>query len=120
MRIVFPTNDKKTIAPKIGLAKGFLIIDTKTNEEIFLLNEKINEIINNKEKLNGECGEHGLGIGQVLPKKLKELNVDIFVAKSFGEGMIGNLDYFNIKTYATKQRLIKDILEKIKESYENE
>jgi predicted Fe-Mo cluster-binding NifX family protein len=117
MKIAFPTNDRKTIAPKIGLAKGFLIIDTVTYEEIYLENKKLNEIINNKKKLKGDCGEHGLGIGQVLPKKLKELNVDIFVAKSFGEGMIGNLDYFNIKTYATKQRLIKDILEKIKENY---
>ncbi|WP_456471095.1 NifB/NifX family molybdenum-iron cluster-binding protein [Caminibacter sp.] len=119
MKVVFPTNDQKNIAPKIGLAKGFLIIDTQTDLKKFIENERIKKIINKKEKLSGECGEHGLGIGQFLPKKLKELNVELFVAKFFGEGMLGNLDLYKIKTYITDKKDIKKVLEEIKEKYGN-
>ncbi|MEO1923976.1 MAG: NifB/NifX family molybdenum-iron cluster-binding protein [Nautiliaceae bacterium] len=119
MKVVFPTNDKKNIAPKIGLAKGFLIIDTNSQEEIYLENERLNEIITSHGKLKGDCGEHGLGIGQVIPKKLKELGVEIFVAKFFGEGMLGNLDLYGIKTYITDKKHIKKVLEEIKEKNGN-
>ena len=37
MKIAIPTNNKKRLASHIGLAKGFLIVDTETNEEIFVL-----------------------------------------------------------------------------------
>ncbi len=120
MKIAFPTNDKKTLAPKIGLAKGFLIIDTESQEEIYLENERLNKIIKNHGKLKGDCGEHGLGIGQVIPKKLKELGVEIFIAKFFGEGMLGNLDFYQINTYVSKKHYIKDILNDLKEHNGNQ
>jgi predicted Fe-Mo cluster-binding NifX family protein len=117
MKAVFPTNDKKTIAPKIGLAKGFLVKDLKTDEEIFIENEKIKELKNKKQKLEGDCGEHGFGVGQILPKKLNELGVEIFVAKKFGEGMLDNLEIYNIKTLATDEREIEKIIKILKDKY---
>ncbi len=33
MIVAFPTNNQKTISSHIGLAKGFLVINTDTNEE---------------------------------------------------------------------------------------
>ncbi|NPA88544.1 NifB/NifX family molybdenum-iron cluster-binding protein [Caminibacter pacificus] len=113
MKIALPTNDKKTLAPRIGMAKGFLVIDTDTNETTYIQNEALKEYIKEHKKLHGDCGEHGLGVGQVLPKKLKELGVEIFVAKFFGEGMLGNLDLYQIKTYVSKKHKIKDVIEEV-------
>jgi predicted Fe-Mo cluster-binding NifX family protein len=117
MKVVIPTNDQKTLAPRIGMAKGYLIIDTKTNQTEYLLNEVLRELIKEHKKIHGDCGEHGFGIGQILPKKLKEKNVDLFVAKTFGEGMLGNLDYYGINTFVSKKHNISDILEELKEIY---
>ncbi len=114
MKIAFPTNNKKALAPKIGVSKGFLIIDLDTLREEYLENETVKKAIEEHKSLKGDCGEKGLGTGQVMPKKLKEKGVDIFVAKFFGEGMIGNLDLYGIKTLTTKKHEIKEIIEEIK------
>ncbi|NPA10803.1 MAG: hypothetical protein GXO62_00995 [Epsilonproteobacteria bacterium] len=111
MKVAFPTNDKKTIAPRIGMAKGFLIIEGENKE--YIENEKLKEFLKKNKKFKGDCGEHGLGIGQVLPKILKDKGVEIFVAKKFGEGMIGNLDLLGIKTYSTQKREIKEVLKEL-------
>ena len=55
MRVAFPTNNQKTIANHIGLAKGFLIIDTNTGKKFYIENpvlKKINEEISKKEIYN--------------------------------------------------------------------
>jgi len=117
MKVAFPTNDKKTLAPKIGMAKEFLIIDTSSKEQTYIENEILKKFLQKKEKLKGDCGEHGFGMGQILPKKLKEIGVEVFVAKFFGEGMLGNLDYYNIKTFVSKKHKIDDILDELKEKY---
>jgi predicted Fe-Mo cluster-binding NifX family protein len=114
MKIAVPTNDKKAVAPKIGVARGFLIIDLDTGEQSYLENEVVKEAIKHHKSLKGDCGEKGLGTGQVIPKKLKEMGVDVFVAKFFGEGMIGNLEYYDIKTITTKKHTIDEVVEEIK------
>ena len=114
MKIAIPTNDKKAIAPKIGVARGFLIIDLDTNKTDYLENETVIKAIKEGKSLKGDCGEKGLGTGQVIPKKLKEMGVDAFVAKFFGEGMIGNLEYYGINTITTKKHTIEEIIEEIK------
>ncbi len=103
MKIAFPTNNKKTIAEHIGLSKGFLIIDTETKAKSFIQNPVIQKIQNEHIKLNGDCGEHGLGTGQIVPPILKEAGVELFVGKEIGEGMSGNLDYTGIKTIVTDE-----------------
>jgi len=67
-------------------------------------------------KLNGDCGEHGLGTGRVVPPLLKEAGVELFMAKEFGEGMLGNLEYEGIKTLVTDEKDIDTVLSQLKES----
>jgi len=117
MKIALPTNDERTLAPKIGLAREYLIIDLDTLKREKIYNETLLELIKKHRKLHGDCGEHGLGIGQVLPKMLKEKGVDMFVARFFGEGMLGNLDLYKIKTHVTQKRNIDEIIKEIKENY---
>ncbi len=92
MRVAFPTNNQKTIANHIGLAKGFLIIDTDTNEEFYIQNPIIETI--KKENINLKSlpqHQRGLGTGRIVPVLLAEAGVNALVAEEFGEGMVKNL-----------------------------
>jgi predicted Fe-Mo cluster-binding NifX family protein len=115
MKIAFPTNNQKTIAGHIGLAKGFLIVDTNTGEKFYIENPVMKRIQEEHIKLNGDCGEHGLGTGRVVPPLLKEAGVGLFLAKEFGEGMLGNLEYEGIKTLVTDEKDIDTVLSQLKE-----
>ena len=116
MVIAFPTNNQTTIANHIGLAKGFLIVDTSTNEKFYIQNpvlEKIQQ--NNIDLKNTEEGHRGLGTGRVIPPLLAEAGVDILVARDFGEGMMRNLEDFGIRTYETDEKNIEEILNQIED-----
>ncbi len=119
MKIAFPTNNQRTITKHISLAKGFLIIDTQTSEKFYIENPVMKKIQQKHIKLNGECGKHGLGTGRIIPPLLKEAGVELFVAKEFGEGMLGNLDYEGIKTLVTDEKDIDIVLSQLKESLMN-
>ena len=116
MRIAFPTNNKKTLSPHIGLAKGFLVVDTDTNERFYITNpvmEKIQqEHINLKDLPEGN---RGLGTGRIIPPILAEAGVDVLVADEFGEGMARNLQAEGIAYYETDKKDIEEILNDIKE-----
>ena len=119
MRVAFPTNNQKTIAKHVGLTKGFLIVDTTTNEKFYIENPVMKRIQEEHIKLNGNCGEHGLGAGRVVPVLLKEAGVNVFVAKELGEGMLGNLEYEGIKTIITDTNEIDTFLSQYKDSLIN-
>ncbi|MEO1928433.1 MAG: NifB/NifX family molybdenum-iron cluster-binding protein [Nautiliaceae bacterium] len=92
MRVAFPTNNQKTIANHIGLAKGFLIIDTDTNEKFYIQNPIIETI--KEENINLKSlpqHQRGLGTGRIVPVLLAEAGVDALVAEEFGESMVKNL-----------------------------
>ncbi len=108
MRVAFPTNNQKTIANHIGLAKGFLIVDTDTNERIYLKNPLLDRV---KEVANLPEGQRGLGVGRIVPALLREEGVDVFVARDFGEGMILNLQREGIKPIVTNEKEIDKFLE---------
>jgi len=111
MKVAFPTNNQKTIANHIGLAKGFLIVDTNTGERFYIENpvlQKIHE--ENIDLKNREEGHRGLGTGRVIPPLLAEAGVDVLVAKDFGEGMIRNLAREGIKPLQTDIKDIKEFL----------
>jgi predicted Fe-Mo cluster-binding NifX family protein len=108
MRVAFPTNNKKTIANHIGLAKGFLIVDTDTNERIYIENPLLDRV---KEVANLPEGQRGLGVGRIVPALLREEGVDVFVARDFGEGMILNLQREGIKPIVTDEKEIDKFLE---------
>ncbi|WP_457560154.1 NifB/NifX family molybdenum-iron cluster-binding protein [Caminibacter sp.] len=117
MRIAFPTNNERTIANHIGLAKKFLVIDTKTREK-FLITNPIIEIIN-QEHINLKDlreGNRGLGVGRVIPVLFDEAGVDIFVAPEFGEGMRINLEKYGIVPVKTDIKEIDEFLNQFNEN----
>ena len=117
MVIAFPTNNQTTIANHIGLAKGFLIVDTSTNEKFYIQNPVLEKIQQDNINLkNTEEGHRGLGTGRVIPPLLAEAGVDILVARDFGEGMIRNLEDFEIRTYETDKKDIEEVLKEINEN----
>jgi len=127
MRIAFPTNNKKTLSHHIGLAKGFLVVDTNTNERFYITNpvmEKIQEEHINLKDLPE--GNRGFGTGRIVPPLLAQADVDVLVADEFGEGMMRNLEMEGITPYITDKRDIEEILQDIKEegintaSFDNE
>ena len=116
MKVAFPTNNQKTIANHIGLAKGFLIVDTNTNEKFYIENPVLKKIHEEHIDLkNTEEGHRGLGTGRVIPPLLKEAGVDVLIAQDFGEGMIRNLEFEGISAIETENKNIEEILTQIKE-----
>ena len=116
MRIAFPTNNQKTIASHIGLAKGFLIVDTDTNERFYIENPIMKKIQEEKIDLKDtEEGQRGLGTGRVIPPLLAEAGVDMLVSREFGEGMINNLEFEGIRAIETDKKDIEEVLNQIKE-----
>jgi predicted Fe-Mo cluster-binding NifX family protein len=111
MRIAFPTNTKKTISSHIGLAKGFLIIDTITGKQFYIENPVLKNIkenhINLKEKSEGN---RKLGAGIIINDLLRDYNVDVFIANEFGNGMLKNLEKNRIKAIITQHKNIEDVL----------
>lgn len=121
MRVAFSTNNQETIAKHIGLAKGFLIVDTNTDEKSYIENPIIKEL---KEKhislKNTNEEDRGLNAGRIIPSLLKEAGVDILVSRDFGKEMIKNLQYYGIRGFETEQKNINEILNQIKEDEMNE
>ena len=120
MKIAIPTNNQKTLSPHIGLCKGFLVIDTDTNEKFFIHNPVIEKI--QSENINLKDlpeGNRGLGTGRIVPQLLAEAGVDVIVADEFGEGMLRNLENEGIKPLITDKRNIDEIISDIKEGNMN-
>ena len=115
MRIAFPTNNQKTIASHIGLAKGFLIVDTNTGEKFYIENPIMKKIQEEHIDLKNTQGHRGLGTGRVIPPLLAEAGVDVLVSRDFGEGMIRNLEFEGIRAIETDKKDIEEILSEIKE-----
>jgi predicted Fe-Mo cluster-binding NifX family protein len=117
MRVAFPTNNQKTIANHIGLAKGFLIIDTNTGEKFYIENPVLKKI--NEENINLKDlpeGQRGLGTGRVIPPLLAEAGVDMLIARDFGEGMLRNLAYEGIEAIETDEKEIDAVLTQLNEN----
>ena len=116
MIVAFPTNNQKTISSHIGLAKGFLVINTDTNEEKYIPNPIIETI--KKEHINLKNrpeGHRGLGTGRIIGELLEDNNVDVFVSDEFGDGMRRNLHRLNIEPFETDEKDIQTILNHLKE-----
>ena len=111
MKVAFPTNNQKTIANHIGLAKGFLIVDTNKGERFYIENPVLQKIHEENISLkNREEGHRGLGTGRVIPPLLAEAGVNVLVAKDFGEGMIKNLAIEGINAIQTDIKNIEEFL----------
>ncbi|QCT94642.1 iron-molybdenum cofactor-binding protein [Caminibacter mediatlanticus TB-2] len=108
MRVAFPTNNQTRVARHIGLAKGFLIIDTDTNEKFFIENPVLESLDN---RVSNEEGNRGLGTGRIVPILLKEAGVDVFVANEFSDSMRLNLQREKIIPFVTDIKDIEEALE---------
>jgi predicted Fe-Mo cluster-binding NifX family protein len=114
MVVAFPTNNQRTITSHIGLSKGFLIIDTDTNQTKYIQNPVVEMIKENNINLKNRAeGKRGLGVGRVVSELLVENGVDIFVAKEFGDGIKRNLNRIGIELFQTDTKEIDNILETI-------
>ncbi len=105
MIVAFPTNNQKTINEKIGFSKYILLIDTDTGEKK-LLDNPVFEKASHLEKVR-DCGENGLETGKILPKILKEYNVQKFYGIKFGEGLLDNLEIYGIEVAFTDKKEIE-------------
>ena len=110
MKVAFPTNNQKTIANHIGLAKGFLIVDTNTGERFYIENPILKKIHEEGIELKNKEAHRGLGTGRVIPPLLAEAGVDVLVARDFGEGMLRNLAIEGIKAIQTENKDIEEFL----------
>ena len=104
MKVAFPTNNQKTIASHIALAKGFLIVDTDTNERFY---------IQNPIKHIQSTHPRGAGSGRVIPPLLKENGVDALIALEFGEGMLRNLEFEGIEALIAQDKDIENTLKNL-------
>jgi len=105
MIVAFPTNNQKTINERIGFSKYILIVNTNTNETILLENPVFKDaLLLDKAR---DCGENGLRTGQILPKILKEYNVEKFYGLKIGEGLLDNLEIYGITPIVTEKKEIK-------------
>ncbi|GAX88083.1 conserved hypothetical protein [Lebetimonas natsushimae] len=110
MIIAFPTSNEKTVCEYIPFCKYFLIIDTEKNEKK-LINNPMFEKVKKEHIKKRECGENALHTGEIIPQFLKNLNVDILIAKKLGEGMLDNLEIKEIKYKYTDKNSIEEIIQ---------
>ena len=104
MIIAFPTNNQKTINEKVGFSKYILIVNTDKNEKILLENP----VFERAKKIKArDCGENGLRTGEILPPFLQQYNVEIFYALKLGEGLLDELEIYDIKAVITDKKEIK-------------
>jgi len=107
MKIAFPTSNKKTICEFIPFCKYFLIYDTETKTQT-LIDNPLFQIVKDKKIKKRDCGENGLHTGEIIPPFLKNYEVELFVAKKLGEGMLDNLEVYGIKYKLTNTNDIKN------------
>jgi len=112
MKIAYPTSNQKNICEFIPFCKYILIIDTKTGEKTVLPNPLFETV--KKERIKKRnCGENGLHTGEILPPLLKKHGVELFIAKTLGEGMLDNLEVYGINYKLTDFNDIKKVLENL-------
>jgi predicted Fe-Mo cluster-binding NifX family protein len=114
MKIAIPTNNQKRVAPHISLAKGFLIIDTNTNQKEFIANPILEYIQKENINLKSLPTHHkGLGVGRILPEFLYNLGVEALIGLDFKEGIARNLNRYGIKSLKTTNKEIEEILKNL-------
>ncbi|GAB6073419.1 NifB/NifX family molybdenum-iron cluster-binding protein [Nautilia lithotrophica] len=109
MKIAFPTSNEKTICEFIPFCKFFLIYDTETKEKK-IIDNPLYQIVKEKNIKKRDCGENGLHTGEIIPPLLKNYHIDLFIAIKLGEGMLDNLEIYDIKYKLTDEKEIKSFL----------
>ena len=110
MKIVIPTNDRKTVAPHTGKCKEFAFFEIENGKVI-----STNYEVNSHSHHHGEscCGRHSEEKQQHNHKDLIEIisKADLLLYFGMGKGLREDLDKENIKTENTNYPLIDYKLE---------
>jgi len=120
MKVAFVTNNGKTVAKHIGLAKKIAFYQFPEGELIEIIENPIMEKIKDKniviEKDNE--GNRRLHVGTEIPRFLKIKGVDIFITYAFGKGVKDNLLKLGITPVVPESHNIEEIVQKIKQNQE--
>jgi predicted Fe-Mo cluster-binding NifX family protein len=109
MKTAFPTSNEKTICEYIPFCKYFLIYDTETKEKQLIKNPLF-ETVKEKNIKKRDCGENALHTGEIIPPLLKDYGVTLLIARKLGEGLLDNLEIYNIKYRLTDETHIEKFL----------
>ena len=117
MKVAFVTNNGKTVAKHIGLAKKIAFYQFPEGKLIEMVENPIMEKIKEEGiKLDKESeGKRHLNVGHKIPAFLKENGVDIFVTYQFGKNVKDNLLELGITPVVPESHNIEEIVQKIKE-----
>ncbi len=120
MKVAFVTNNGKTVAKHIGLAKQIAFYQFPEGELIEIVeNPIIKKIKEENIKLDKDSeGNRHLNVGHKIPTFLKENGVDIFITYRFGKGVKDNLLELGITPVVPESHNIEEIVQKIKENQE--
>ena len=109
MKIVIPTNDRKTVAPHTGKCKEFAFFETENGNVVSTKYE-----VNSHSHHYGEscCGRHSVEKQQHNHKDLIEIisKADLLLYFGMGKGLKADLDKENIKVEKAKFIYIEEIL----------
>ncbi|AZV46489.1 hypothetical protein C3L23_04155 [Nautilia sp. PV-1] len=109
MKIAVPTSNEKTICEFIPFCKYFLLYDTETKQKK-LINNPMFDIVKEKHIKKRDCGENALHTGEIIPPLLKNYDVELLIAQKLGEGMLDNLEVYNIKYKLTDEKEIEKVI----------
>ena len=122
MKVAVVTNNGKTVANHIGLAKKIAFYELPSGELLDIVESPIAKKIreeNIKLTKDNEGNRH-LGVGHTIPKFLKENGVDIFVTQKFGKGAKDYLLNLGITPIIPKSKNIEEIITMLKENLKKE
>lgn len=114
MKIAIVTNDAKTVAEHIGLAKqiAFYTLPDGTLESI--VTNPVLENIDSAKASQSPDGERRLRTGRILPPFLAEHGTDIFVAHDLGKGVTDGLLQLGITPVGAEEPSIDALLATLK------
>ncbi|WP_295421995.1 NifB/NifX family molybdenum-iron cluster-binding protein [Sulfurovum sp.] len=120
MRVAFVTNNGRTIAKHIGLAKQIAIYQFPEGALLEMVENPVMKRVKEEgiqlEKANE--GERHLGVGRIIPAFLKEKGVDVFVTNDFGKGVMDNLLAMEITPVVPHSREISEVVEMLRKNQE--
>jgi len=118
MKVAFVTNNGKTVAKHIGLAKKIAFYQFPEGKLIKTVENPIMKKIQEEGiKLEKESeGKRHLNVGHIIPAFLKQNSVDAFVTYKFGKGVKDNLLELGITPVVPQTHNIDEIIEMIKKN----
>jgi predicted Fe-Mo cluster-binding NifX family protein len=114
MRVAIVTNNERTVAKHIGLCKKIAVYEN--GEKVEVVENPIMKMIKEKGITLNKEGQRHLGVSQILPEFLKDLNVDVLIATEFRSQVLEqNLQLSSILPYVTQERDIEKIIKNFNE-----